>query len=598
MTVLAGYVGVLAACGVALYFLGLPWRVLLRAKDPFGERTMLLGLSVLVGVTWQWADLTGKGISTCLWLLAALNLPAFAWAVRRTWSGWRTLLARALPTVGAGAACLAVFATYYRDALGGGRPYPVSLSNNDLPYYAIMGRHLIHDGLAAHGAIVGANFGDYLRADVFGSFDEIGAAAYLVHQPTSVVLMPLLVLSMLLTVLGLARIIGHLTRLPVVVALAAGLLTCSSSLYFYSVGQGFFSQLIAVPLFVALLALLLERVTGPDLPLTPAGIFPSALEYGWYVVGLVCVYPHMAFLGVPVLLSIVITAAFVGSRPLWATTARTLAVVGGGFVVSLLLDGSRVIDGARRSFLVGGSSGGWGFDRITVSQIFGLSQFPHQRALTSQAPAYGKHLLALNPVLLLLLVLAGALLAVGLRLLGARRSAAVRDLVGWGVAGLATVLATYYLLFALAGKTYLAWKWLSFFQPVALAFVLTGVAAVAWNLAGRLPVRARTCATVLPLAVLLPLMLAPTRLEHPLQVTGFLTALPQAPALAGADVVNVDARTRGKFWDAMWAGYLLGPKRVIFVSLTYWPAQPADPRYPTLVILPGNTFRVEPAVSP
>ena len=63
MTILAGYVGVLAACGLALYFLGLPWRVLLRAKDPFGERTMLLGLCVLVGVTWQWADLTGRGLT-------------------------------------------------------------------------------------------------------------------------------------------------------------------------------------------------------------------------------------------------------------------------------------------------------------------------------------------------------------------------------------------------------------------------------------------------------------------------------------------------------------------------------------------------------
>jgi hypothetical protein len=594
VTVLAGYVGVLAACGLALYFLGLPWRVLLRAQDPFGERTMLLGLCVLVGVTWQWADLTGAGISTCLWLLALVNLPAFGWGVRRVWQGWRVLLRRTLPIVGAGAACLAVFATYYRDALGGLRPYPVALSNNDLPYYAIMGRHLVHDGMAAQGAVVGADFGAFLRADVFGAFDEIGAASYLVHQPTSVVLMPLLVLSMLLTVLGLARIIGHLTQLPPVLALAAGLVTCSSSLYFYSLGQGFFSQLIAMALFVALVALLLERATSSSSPMTLAGVFPGALEYGLYVVGLVCMYPHMAFLGVPVQLAIVITAVFLGSRALWATTFRTLAVVSGGFIVALLLDGSRVVDGARRSFLVGGSSGGWGFDRIKVSQIFGLSQFPHQRALPSQAPNYGKHLLALDPVLLLLLILAGVLLAVGLRLVAVRRSTRLRDLVGWCAAGLATPLATYYLLFALAGKIYLPWKWLAFFQPLAVAFVVTALAGALWAL----PTRIRTPATLVPLAVLLALTVAPTRLHHGLQANGLLTSLSQAPELAGAAGVNVDARTRGKFWDAMWVGYYLGPRRIVFRSLTYWPVQPADPHYPTLVLLPGNKFTVEPAISP
>lgn len=595
MFVVAAYLLVALLAAGVLYYLGLPWSAALglSRSDPFGQRTMLAGLGVLTVWSWQWLELTNTSLAPGLLVLAGLTLPAAGWAAWRRRPGLRSAMTRLAWVAAPFALSLPVFTLYLRDALGAHRPRAAAISNNDLPLYSLEAQHLIAHGFHAAGAVPGYDQGAAARNDVFGAFDLLGAVSYLTHLHVGVVVSPLLLLAMVLTVGSLARLVMVIARLTLPVALAVALVACSSSLYLYSVGQGFFSQLFGMALFTSLLAAVLERRGERRLTSRSVG------EVALLLAGLLGMYPHMAFVGLPIIVGIIGLAALLASGSVLKDAARSLTLVLAGFAVVLVVDGTRLVQGLRRTFAVGSSTGGYGLGRARVGQILGLELFPGARAMPTdlRRGSLSAHLGSLRGLAAVVFLL--VLMILMLRILLAHLTYTMRDRLAWCVAGTVLPLTSYYVFYAWYGVGYLPWKWLVFYQPVALASLLALAAVVAAH--SLPPTRSTRSLTysvqLLPLALMAAGALSVPPHHHQAHADAALAAA-HDPRLRAASGVNIEATTRTRLWDAMWAGVGLEGKQLVFITRTYFPVQPPDPRYPTLRLLPGPRYEVVPPVLP
>jgi hypothetical protein len=576
-----------------LWFLGRPLTRLLldRGNDPFGVVSALVGVCLVTATSWTWVYATGRGVRLLLYGLVAANVVPFALSIKadRPWRSisWRVLGSRlALPFLGAG-----VFWHYFRDVLGQ-HALIASMGNADLPVYALMSQHLTDHGFGDPGFIVGANLGFYAETDYFGAFVLPALPRVLADVDPARSLLPLLMLAFMLTVASAATLVRRLGGLGSLSATVLALLGCSSATYFYSMGQGFLAQLFAMALF-AQLALVAETVLRSSS--TRQLVRPLALA-STLLAGLLCTYPHMAFLSLPVVLGVAAVVNLL-CRTGWRPVVNLAGVLGIALVVAGLLLWPRTHIAIQKTFAAEGTPAGWILPRVQLSQILGLQAYPNAPGTVSRVP---DHAAAIGAISWRLVASVAALgIGVVLSVLMALRQLddVQRRSAAWGVALFAVPTTSYFAFYGYFGPSYQQWKWLVFFQPsivVGTALFLCIIIRaqhVRPLVLGRLPVP-------ILLAVLTVGTLSVPATRHETLLRRETAALHTSGGLRAAGTVNISATTKDTFWDTMWVAYFVAPRRARLETPSYFPTSAPDPGAPTVRATDKGSFEVVPSLNP
>jgi hypothetical protein len=586
------YLAVAAACYAIFYYLGFPLARLVRGgqTDPYGTSSVLFGISLFTSAAWTWTWITGEGVRPLIYGLALANLLPFALAVRGTRPTRARITAVSGPLLALFAASFAVFWHYNTDVVGR-KVLAATFGNADLPVYALLAEHLTRAGFGDKGFIAGADLGFYTQTDYFGAFALPTVPSVLALVEPARAVMPMLFLAMFLTVTALAGLLARLGGLNRATSGALALLACSSSLYFYSVGQGFFAQVFAMALVVKLVEVTLA-ILGPQ---ERRAFLRHIAEMTVYLMGLLCVYQHMAFLCLPILLGVAVLATLVLRAPLTPLLRLAVAVPVSLGTACLLL-APRADIAVHKTFQAEGTPAGWILPRAQLSQILGFQLYPNAPGLPSTVPDHSAALAAVSWRSVATAVIAGAVLLLLVRMVVAHLPEAQRRLASWSTALLVVPLASYYAFYGYFGPSYQQWKWLAFYQPLLVLGMLAFVAALlaaqpfsAWR------VGALSWAWVAGVG-LLTLTIQPSPHETRLDAT--VADLRDHASLRDADGVNVSATTKDTFWDTMWTAYFFADKRALLLTPSYFPTHAADSGLPTIRRAGDQADSVEPARLP
>lgn len=573
----------LMAFGVLVY-LGHPLSVAIgcSGRDPFRARTALLGVCEIQLIGWHWVTLTGRGLGGLVPVLLVVNAVPFAWAVRRTWRGPAQALRGAWAPLGMTVVVSLVFVRYYRDSLGGPALHPVSLGNNDLPYYALLAQHLGGHGFSDTGAVVGsASLGAAARNDVFGAFALLSSLSSASGLEVWRLLLPLMLLAVVLLAGLCAQLIksGALLSWPLSIGIAVTAI--GSSMFFYSVGQGFFAQLFGMALFAALAVTILESGGA-----TKTLSLQALAELGLLVSGLLLSYPHMAFLGPPVLMALVVAPVVVRASGEGRRTRAQLLLLTTALLLACLVCATRTVTAWQRTFGLGKIVAGWGLPRVDVTQYLGLQLFPTAPSLPPVVPRHDLALASISWRTVAAVILCGAIVLLLVRSVAARSSPESGRAMAWALSWAAVPAASYYVFYGYFGTGYQQWKWLAFLQPFIVVGVLSLLAVM---LAQGTPwgIRRPWTTPWLQGASVVAVLAATVSVRsypHAAAVRSDLVQLRDDVRLDGSSGVNVRAASASPLWDGMWTIYFLQGRRTVPVTQTYFPVQTADPRYPTVLI--------------
>jgi hypothetical protein len=587
---------VLVATGAfaGLCYLGLPVRKLIgaRSADPFGLQAAITGLAVLTTFSWYWVSVRDDGLDVGLPVLLGLGLAPFLWAAQKPRTTVRAVLLRIGSFALLGAGVTAVFWFYMGDAFGYSVPVPVSLGNNDPASYALAAQHLQKEGFADTGHIVGADLGAIAKLDVFGAFALLALISQAFGLSISTVFTPALLLGTFLCAAGVATVCATVATLRVVPAVSVAVAACASPYFFYSVGHGFLAQFYAMAAVFALLAVLVHGLLATPERLTPTWRTGAraAAAYAPGFVGLLMVYPHMAFLAVPPLAAVPLLAlAWSGC---WAAaraaTLHIIAVVWALTVAALLLLPRTIIAVQRTRELT--EPAGWTLEPLGLRQLFGVAPFPDQPARPPGIiPPLAERVEALATATVGIGLLGVLLLLVYVGLLIRRLPNRHRLTCALSATLVAVPLLTYGVFLARYGDGYQHWKWMSFWQPIAVGGALLLVVLTAQWLSGRTwqPMRSSLWAA-LPAELMLVLMLAAANGEttaHAQRVDQSLLSLPARAADLPDGSLNVRIDSPSPYWNTMWAAFFLADRELHLVSPSYYAAT-EDPAAPTLLQSP------------
>lgn len=545
----------------------------LDGRQQFGVSGALLGLSLTSVLAWTWSLLTGRGIQPVLFALVLINAVPFAltiWRSRGLRPDRRGLASMALLA----GLTIAVLAYGFRDVLGT-HVLAASQGNSDLPLYAIVAKHLVHHGLDDPGNIQGLDLGHHARVDYFGAFAMLGSLSSLTSIEPARFILPMIIACQLLLVFAIRGLLGQIGGIGPTARVVIAVAACSSSLQIHTAGHGFIAQMLAMPLFVHLVRRSQGDPTWGSWPPTR-----RIVENGLYVAGLLSIYPHMALLGLPVLIGVSLLAHLLQRASVRELLRAGLIPVASLGVASVLV-WPRVMIAVDNTFAAGGTTAGWALPRVSLAQAVGLGYFPDTPNLGFRAPDHHAALASIS----WRLVAAFAIVTVVVLLLAYqaldRQSAGRRHAMAWSLSLALVPLVSYYALYGYLGPTYQQWKWISFFQPPLTAGLLALVWLLLRGTVGGPRWIALGAAWTWLIGMGVAVLTVPTPV-HPLRLTSASTVVSSDPDVHKSAAVNVSVGTDYVYWDTMWAAYFMLDKKVLIQSDSYFPKSPRDPNLPTV----------------
>lgn len=546
----------------ALWVVGWPVRALLVGRSPGRHHvaaTPLIGLAVLQAAGW-YAALRDGGITIALLAVCAGGaLASVAIGIARARGGGgldvRGALRSAPIVVVLAAVTTGLFAFHYQATYDDRPAVPVTGGNNDIAAYALSAEHLVAHGFDEPGAVVGTHVGTITRHDVFGAYALLVFGAAVTGLDMWQTLLPALLVGAYLCVLSMYCVVRRCSDLARAPAAAVALLSCASFLFVYVEIQYFLSQVIGMATTGLVFVLTLDASRARDRGEWGRGVGVGAA----LVVCTLFTYPHMVYLGVPVLVGLAGVAAATG-RPRLPALVRA-----GGFgvvmvAIAFVVSPSRFVDALDRTIALSDIPAGWPLPFVTPSQLLG---FHRSWTLTPSRTTV---------VASVALVVAAPAAAVALRLRSKLRTEPLLVLV-------VGLLASYAAAYARYGVSYNQWKWISYFQPLVVVGLAAPLALAVREVVRRLPRLCRgatAAATVLPVVLLVA---ATVNARHAsrtavTEVDPDVLALQDAPALRALDAVNVDLPP---YWHTMWGMYAAVEAGVDAVhphSLSYYPRSP------------------------
>jgi hypothetical protein len=523
----------------------------------------VIGLALIVGVSWYWATPFGgtKPVARLLLVVAAVALALIVVACRKS-RPLRSLFvdAEVRALAGMGALCfagLALVMVINDTQLFTNNHFTVlTLGNNDAPSYALMGQQLLDEPREA-GNIVGYNAGARSLGFSGGAYAALAGAASLTGLDVWRVMNPMLLVVCALGAYSLALLVRRsLSRRHATLAAGAAVVGFSVFYVAYLVAQWFFAQLLGMAFVFAVIGVVYDTVRSRSHRDSAGGVVLASLLLA---AGL-SIYPHMTMAGSAVLLPIVALA----SSP--AATLRRAVHTGIVFGAACLVAGAAVPGVVRDAIDITrdlkNEEAGWSLPSIFPSEMLGFQS-------VSTGP---QGWLTVAVSVAIVLGLFGAAVFVWRR----TRNEAVLAFVGAIVLALATYVAVYQQE---GGPTYRQWKWVTFFIPifVASAIVLVGLTVV--SLRGRAALLQRAGPGAFAVYVAIVLLFS--------SGAGFPLSPPAAYFKLTADQINLQYDDRlaelpslhvntGPYWETMWIVYFLRDVPVTLQPDSYYPKTPAQ----------------------
>ena len=380
---LAGY--------LLLFYLGWPlWTALAPSRCPISVSlgAPLVGLAALQVISWYWLDNSGLGWSTGFPLLLGVNAVAiiacFVWK-RPTLRIDRSFAFSVLAVVAVIVATSALFVSHFDNVVTRGDQLEGASSNSpDTPAYAVISRFVHDHDFSTFGPIAGYDIGKFAREDVFGVFPLVDGTATVAGIGDWQALLPSILVAMLLVVLAIRDLANCLFPNSRTRAAVVALVASASFLFAYIQGLGYLSQLLAMPIAVAL-ATVYFGVIGQS---KKSEFFRSIALVGLLDIVLAVTYPHMLFLAQPVLVGAALVATI---GPGWAVRARrVLVVAAGGVIVAAIVIPQRFsIAFSKFQSLAKDQTSGFPLAAFTPFQLLGFQRtltVPSQRRRLSSRP--------------------------------------------------------------------------------------------------------------------------------------------------------------------------------------------------------------------
>jgi hypothetical protein len=541
-----------------------------------------VGMAVVQVVGWYWFEAGGHGLrAPAIALTAIATVATLATTIRDQRRRRRADRARLALCGGTLVGAALVLALNFSAVLGLGFVTTADSGNNDAASYAVVADHLARKGFDAIGPVAGYDLGTEARQDGFGSTVVLGSFAAATDLPTVKLNEAVLFSFTALAIYSLALLLRELLQGQDALALTASVAAACTLLFIYIVTHFFLGQLMAMGV-LPLLALIGLRAAAPA-PSRERWALVAASTIVF--VTLFSHYSHMAIFAPPVVLPgalLASTSAHLSVGELWARLGRMAGAVGGGFVGAVVLTPTLVWLGLQNAIERSGVVAGWPLPGFLPIELMGFLR------QVTPLPSAARILWS---VAVLVTFGAAAWLA----------RSSHRVAVRFSVTTVAVILVSYFLVFRRdVEPTYEQWKWITFFQPLFVAAVLTTTLLGLRAAIGRWwrgPTVAILCAAAAGFGVLVSTNTGDgegtaLRDHRRLAAVG-----PDAfdlgvnPALRNLDRVNIGL---APYWDSMWATYFLSDKSLRLQEKTYWTIRPPAPGWtliPTSVDLSGETVR-------
>jgi hypothetical protein len=449
----------------------------------------------------------------------------------------------------------------------------LSLFNADPASYALHAQSMLDSGFRRSGLIVGYNMGTTAKSLGYGADALVASAAAVLRTDVVHVLQLTMLIANFLGIYGLVRLLNG--RLGVSRPLAILAAQAGYGVFFveYLQGNFFLSQMLAMALLPAFLALLLDAMASKSI----RGLLSTAIAMGTLTAAGIAIYPQMVFLTAAIFVP---AAAFFGNLGglLRRTLRGTTALVSGfGLGVALTPALSRI--GWNLVKTLGTAKAGWPFAGLLVTDMLGFqTATPPQHEIPHHSPVSWALSVAI-------------LLVVAATMLSSWRRPALRDRTTFVALALATILIAYGFVYLYEGFSYQQWKWITYFIPLFVALLMAQVLTTL-SLVDTPVIKGPAAANALGGAYLLVVTALATTASFPVgaapssyySVNSDMAALAKSPHLRSVTSVNINTNTQ---WDTMWLAYFLRNKQVFPLSYSYLPIQK-----------PGSDWTVERNDSP
>ncbi|HEX7095092.1 MAG TPA: hypothetical protein VF183_04375 [Acidimicrobiales bacterium] len=462
---LVDYVAVSIVLVAAYAVIGSPVKLLLKATRTSIGRVVpapIVGGVLVVVLSWYWALPYGgtKPVARILIVIGAIAVVAALCVVlaRRSWSCWFSdddLRSRLLLAAGCFAAVTLVFVVTDTQLFTRDHFTVMTQGNNDAPSYALISQHLLDHGPEEAGNIVGYHAGSRSLEFSGGACALLAGAASLTGFDVWKVMTPMMLVTVSLGAYAVALLVREvLGRERTALAGVASVLGFSVLYVAYLVAQWFFAQLVCMGLVVTVVATLFVAVRSRSRRDLVAAVGVVALLFA----GGLFIYPHMAVVGAAVLLPIAAVdhSSMHGLVRRGATTAFAFVAA---LVLTVLVVPGLAVDAVETTEELAGVEAGWPFGAIYPTDMLGFQ--------TSPAASRGAGTAFVSAVAVAAVAICGLVIW--------RRGRG--DVALPLLAGGATVLGTYVVVYAKEGESYRQWKWLTFFLPVFVAFSVALVSA-------------------------------------------------------------------------------------------------------------------------
>lgn len=565
------FVVAMAACGALLLVLGLPvrWTLFQGRPDRFGLETIVMGGAVFGVFAWWWSSFGVGGMRRGMPVLLVLDAIALVTAGVRA-RPWTRLNPRAvLAPLTLLAMTVALFAVHVPGFFTHDDVGPVSVGNNDQPFYAMNAGHLLRAGFEDPSSVTTWDLGTEGKKDVVGAFLLLAGVEAATGVPIWLLTEASLGFGLFLIMAALAQLMGRLGVGGRVAGVTVALLAVLSSTFFYSILNGYVGWALTLGPVVLLLALAVELTDVDDAADRRRVVLLTALAATWGYV----VYPHVVFFFLPVAMGVVLARALGKGMSLRAMGAAASALLA-AFVLPALVIPDRFVISVHRTFLLDGTAAGWPLGRVRLAQWLGVARFPDpptgQEAAIFGGPGLLRRVAVVAGALVVLVLAAVAVMAV-LRLVRPGP-----DRGDWlALAGLIVgPIVLYDLLFRRYGELYQAWKSATYLQPVVVAALAT---------AGRRLFRQARVPVLVAAAVACLFAVLTVATARPGDNVIALGLTDDHRRLAGLvdrfdiQAVNIDvAPGPTSYWDAMWAMHFMGDATAYPQSQTYVPTAPPE----------------------
>jgi hypothetical protein len=565
-----------------LWLVGQPARLALEhlAAEPLRALpTPVLGAATIVVLGWTWYQLIGPLWPLVLMLAGAGSAISLRQMIAtRGWSrrqagpskvAWVAVLAFGLlGTVSIGFGSIGDLESRTVATAG----------NNDLALFVYLGQHALESSADEAGNIAGYDAGFRLTDDA-GAFDwgvyAVMAAASIVSVGTSwPAAQPLLFAAISLTAMSLALVARDLLRRGPVISAAIAVIAVSTALTGYIVAQGFLNQMLAIALVTSAAAQAMLSLRSTTTRVAGSHACAAGLLTAAGIAG----YPHMAILGLPLLLAPLIAADAVGHRPSRAgllTASRRLLITAAGTLATILVVvPDRVVNLRSTLAYLRTIEAGWPLGVLLPQDLLGFVD-PSWMTVPLDLSTSGLSSISVTDAV----IAAAIMLALGGACLVVWRSPD-RHIAAFSAAAVVVVFGSYYLLYIAAwGTSYRQWKYVTFLVPFLVFSVCLLVQSLLSRFRTTSPNTVQAGVGMVGILLILGSLVGlslPSGRPPGAVMTADQRGLEGHPAFAGIESVNVDVR---EYWDTMWVAYFLRDlDQVYLLNPSYYPVSaPGSP---------------------